>query len=285
MKLTPETISSKIGRKIDINTIEEIELDSLGFTEVSSFSRLKALKKLDLSSNRFQLIRHIKGLFDLPVIEDLNLTSNPVTKQNNYRITVIKNLPTLLVLDGKEITVNERNQARDFDESAKDPLSRKTNSIEDDDSDNEVNTANSQQSTVNKTEAQVQQRDEDNEEEKAQSKKLDEDSLFGSKGPKKLVFEEDEEISLESISLSSLEKKKVEKKPQKTLIFDDDNEDDIFGNNKPSKTTATKKSNFDLDDDLFGDSSKDSKDNLSSDFDLGSYIQKNKNRGKSSLFD
>ncbi|KYR00584.1 leucine-rich repeat-containing protein (LRR) [Tieghemostelium lacteum] len=136
MKLTPETLSSKLGKKVDINTVDELSLESMGFSDCASFARLKNLKKLDLKGNRFQLIRHIKGFFDLPAITDLNLTGNPVTKQSGYRLTVLHYIPTLLILDGEEVSTKEREQARTFDPNnipkGTDPLSRLANQDESD---------------------------------------------------------------------------------------------------------------------------------------------------------
>ncbi|KAN0037150.1 hypothetical protein ACTFIV_002486 [Dictyostelium citrinum] len=286
-KLTPDNISFKIGKKIDINSIEELELSSLGFIDAtSSFSRLKCLKKLDLSLNRFQLIRNVKGLFDLPVIEDLNLTGNPVTKQSNYRLIVIQNLPTLLVLDEKKITATERNQAREFDSNqvVKDPLKKNLDNDDDDDDEDEEKeekVLEKKQEDNKQAVNKVKQHDDSVEE---VSKKLDEDLLFGTKSnqKKKLIFEDDEEISLDSVDLSKLEKKPVEKPTKKSILFtDDDGDDDLF---KTSKTTTTTKKPINLDDDLFGDDNgNDSK--LSSDFDISSYINSQKSRAKSSLFD
>ncbi|KAK5577488.1 hypothetical protein RB653_002429 [Dictyostelium firmibasis] len=287
-KLTPDNISFKIGKKIDINSIEELELSSLGFIDAtSSFSRLKCLKKLDLSSNRFQLIRNIKGLFDLPVIEDLNLTGNPVSKQTNYRLIVIQNLPTLLILDEKKITVTERNQAREFDvnQVVKDPLKKNIDIDEekdDEEKDDEEKVVEKKQEDNKQTVNKIKH-DESVEE---VSKKLDEDLLFGTKSnqKKKLIFEDDEEISLDSVDLSKLEKKPIEKPTKKSILFtEDDGEDNLF-DFKADKTKSKKPLNLQLDDDLFGDDNgNDSK--LSSDFDISSYINSQKSRAKSSLFD
>ncbi|KAN0035220.1 hypothetical protein ACTA71_004481 [Dictyostelium dimigraforme] len=283
-KLTPDNISFKVGKKIDINSIEELELSSLGFIDAtSSFSRLKCLKKLDLSSNRFQLIRNIKGLFDLPVIEDLNLTGNPVTKQSNYRLIIIQNLPTLLILDEKKITATERNQAREFDsnQTVKDPLKKNVGNDVDNEEEEEEEKIVEKKKEENKQTVNKVKYDESVEE---VSKKLDEDLLFGTKSnqKKKLIFEDDEEISLDSVDLSKLEKKPVEKPTKKSILFTNDNDTDDNDLFKSSKTKTKKP--YNLDDDLFGDDNgNDSK--LSSDFDISSYINSQKSRTKSSLFD
>jgi len=290
MKLTPDILSSKLGKRVDIPNIEELSLPSMGFVDVSSFARLKSLKTLDLSGNRFQLVRHIKGLFDLPAITNLNLTGNPVTKQSLYRMTVIHYLPTLEILDEKTIIDTERARASTFDpeNASKDPLSK---SAQDDDDEDEEQQNEEEQQNDNKstdtTPTKKQSSTIDTTEENKKNK-FDEDSLFGPSKTKEILFEKDEEISLDSINLADLEKKPVPKKQQPSKIsFLEDDDDDIFKSSKPIQSKPTTTSKFDLDDDLFGDSksSGGGKSTLSSDFDISTYIQSQKNRSKGGLFD
>ncbi|KAF2073063.1 hypothetical protein CYY_005618 [Polysphondylium violaceum] len=293
MKLTPDILSSKLGKRVDIPNVEELSLPSMGFVDVSSFARLKSLKVLDLSGNRFQLVRHIKGLFDLPAISDLNLTGNPVTKQSLYRMTVIHYLPTLQVLDEKAIIDVERERARSFDpeNASKDPLTK--NTTDDDSEDEEEQDQNDKQDTQTKSaDTTPTKKPQDTTESvpESKTKKLDEDSLFGPSKTKQIIFEQDEEISLDSVNLKDLEKKPVVKKPAAKISFLDDDEDDIFSSKstKPIQAkpaTTSNSSKFDLDDDLFGDSGSSKSSTLSSDFDISTYIQSQKNRSKGGLFD
>jgi hypothetical protein len=39
---------------------------------------------------------------------EISLMNNPVSRKPNYRTAIIKRLPALIVLDGKEITPEER---------------------------------------------------------------------------------------------------------------------------------------------------------------------------------
>eukprot|EP01133_Synstelium_polycarpum_P011963 gene11963-13945_t len=305
MKLTPEILSSKLGKSLEV---------------------------LDLSLNRFQLLRHIKGLFDLPAIKDLNLSGNPVAKSNGYRSTVIASLPTLQILDGKKITGEERNQST-TDIPTKDPLLN-TDADEEEDEEEEVVSVKEPEPPKavpvavapvvqeapkpvvvvaaapvvqeapkpTPTPAVVAQpapvpvavaKPKISKLEKDLQKKaiIDEDSLFAPKEKKTLEFGVDGDDSLfgdVGEDLSSFEKKpKAQAAPAKksSIVFmGDDDDDDIFGK-KPSKPSSAASSN-DLDDDLFSSfSSTKEKGALSNDFDMSSYIEAQKNRTKGGLFD
>jgi hypothetical protein len=39
---------------------------------------------------------------------EIALLNNPMTRKPNYRIAIIKRLPALIILDGKEISPEER---------------------------------------------------------------------------------------------------------------------------------------------------------------------------------
>lgn len=39
---------------------------------------------------------------------EISLNNNPVSRKPNYRNAIIKKLPALIILDGKEITPEER---------------------------------------------------------------------------------------------------------------------------------------------------------------------------------
>jgi len=47
-------------------------------------------------------------LSELPHLMEISLMNNPVSRKPNYRTAIIKRLPALIVLDGKEITPEER---------------------------------------------------------------------------------------------------------------------------------------------------------------------------------
>jgi Leucine-rich repeat len=61
-----------------------------------------------LAGNRIQELFEIEKLAEMPQLLELSLSQNPVSRKPNYRTVVVKRLLQLLVLDGKEITQEER---------------------------------------------------------------------------------------------------------------------------------------------------------------------------------
>jgi Leucine-rich repeat (LRR) protein len=81
--------------------------------ENSSVQFFKFLKELRLYNNKLQdLHTNLKILSTHnQYLEDLDLFGNPLAEEENYRLYVIKALPSLLVLDRHVVTEEERNKA------------------------------------------------------------------------------------------------------------------------------------------------------------------------------
>lgn len=65
--------------------------------------------------NKITSLEEIKHLTHLRNLQVLWLSENPVAKEKNYRMFCVKNLPTLIKLDDKNITPEERQMAKGFD--------------------------------------------------------------------------------------------------------------------------------------------------------------------------
>ena len=61
-----------------------------------------------MSGNRVPEFWEVDRLSELPHLMEISLMNNPVARKPNYRTAIIKRLPALIVLDGKEITPEER---------------------------------------------------------------------------------------------------------------------------------------------------------------------------------
>jgi len=85
-----------------------LKLDDNGLRSLANIEKLERLQTLYVSNNRVQELFEIEKLAELPQLLDLSLIANPIARKANYRMVVIKRLLQLLVLDGKEITPEER---------------------------------------------------------------------------------------------------------------------------------------------------------------------------------
>jgi len=92
----------------NLHSIRILRLDENGIRSISNLGSLEKLQKLFLSGNRLTDLFELDRLYDFERLEELVLTGNPITRKNMYRLSVIKRLPTLRVLDDKDVTQEER---------------------------------------------------------------------------------------------------------------------------------------------------------------------------------
>lgn len=60
------------------------------------------------SGNRLGEFWEVDRLAELPHLMEIALLNNPMSRKPNYRNAIIKRLPALIILDGKEISPDER---------------------------------------------------------------------------------------------------------------------------------------------------------------------------------
>jgi len=92
----------------DYHQIMCLRLDDNGLKSLAGIEHLLKLQTLFCAGNRIQELFEIEKLADMPSLLELSLMQNPVSRKPNYRTVVVKRLLQLLVLDGKEITQEER---------------------------------------------------------------------------------------------------------------------------------------------------------------------------------
>jgi Leucine-rich repeat (LRR) protein len=69
--------------------------------------------ELYLGNNKISDTKHIKSLTGLAKLIILDLSGNPISKENSYRYYTLYLLKKLKVLDGKSIDIPEHQEARD----------------------------------------------------------------------------------------------------------------------------------------------------------------------------
>lgn len=100
---------SKIGNIVKID-LSQNKVDSL-----QGFSRLYSLESLDLSCNVITDVEEVQFICQLPCLEYLWLTANPVASTIDYRVKVIEqfnNRMTELCLDNEKASEKELDTAR-----------------------------------------------------------------------------------------------------------------------------------------------------------------------------
>ena len=97
-------------------TLEQLWLSYNNLTSLAGVEKLKKLKVLYCGNNKISSWSEIDRLKDLPDLEEILLTGNPLEKNTkdageNWRIEVLRRLPSLKKLDGRPFDLAEREQA------------------------------------------------------------------------------------------------------------------------------------------------------------------------------
>lgn len=99
----------------DAALVVESDLSNLNIfssLEGSSLPRLKFLQELRLYDNKLRDLQGIlKVLSRLSRLRDLDIFGNAVVEEENYRLHVIRAIPSLDILDRHVITIEERTKA------------------------------------------------------------------------------------------------------------------------------------------------------------------------------
>ncbi|XP_033216816.1 nischarin-like [Belonocnema kinseyi] len=83
-KSLPDDLHTKLGQ------IVHLDLSQNSLKSLASFAKLYCLEELDVSCNRIANIEEVKYIGNLPCLENLRLTGNPVSTIVDYRVKVLE---------------------------------------------------------------------------------------------------------------------------------------------------------------------------------------------------
>eukprot|EP00945_MAST-04E_sp_MAST-4E-sp1_P005291 g5291.t1 len=93
---------------LGLSNLRELRLEENGLRSLSNFRNVHNLQLLYLGMNRISEMSEIDKLSSIPFLMELTLANNPVSRKQLYRANVIRRMPTLKIVDGREIGVDER---------------------------------------------------------------------------------------------------------------------------------------------------------------------------------
>ena len=93
---------------LGLTNLRELRLEENGLRSLSNFRNVHNLQLLYLGMNRISDMNEIDKLSSIPFLMELTLANNPVSRKQLYRANVIRRMPTLKIVDGREIGVDER---------------------------------------------------------------------------------------------------------------------------------------------------------------------------------
>ncbi|CAD8078760.1 unnamed protein product [Paramecium sonneborni] len=90
------------------NPIKCLKIDGNGLKNFQNIQKLFKLLHLFANSNRINDLPDIEHLVALTQLKELELVGNSLSRRPGYRQMVLRKLPTVLYLDGREVTQEER---------------------------------------------------------------------------------------------------------------------------------------------------------------------------------
>ncbi|KAI9588855.1 protein tilB [Glossina fuscipes] len=110
--LLQSNLIAKIENVFKLKSLEYLNLAVNNIERIENLEKLESLNKLDLTLNFIGELTSIESLRDNYNLKNLILTGNPCCDYPNYRKYVIGTLPQLDELDGEEITITHKLQAK-----------------------------------------------------------------------------------------------------------------------------------------------------------------------------
>jgi len=83
-------------------------LDNNYLKNANPFKKFSSLNFLSLDNNKITEINKIEKLVDLEFLKEVSFLGNPFIKMFSYRIQIIKRIPSLIKLDGYEVSNEEK---------------------------------------------------------------------------------------------------------------------------------------------------------------------------------
>jgi hypothetical protein len=105
---------AQVGKRVNPATVDALALKNKQLDEIEvSFVVFKELRQVDLSQNRIRFPRQLENALTAPVLEDLDLSGNPIAKElADFRLYIIAHSAnTLRVLNGEPVSDAERCRA------------------------------------------------------------------------------------------------------------------------------------------------------------------------------
>ncbi|PRP86168.1 hypothetical protein PROFUN_05684 [Planoprotostelium fungivorum] len=119
--------NNKISKIEGLNKLKALQYLNLAvnlITKIENLEACESLRKLDLTANNIIDIRTVQCLENLEFLSELYLVGNPCCYIEGYRHYVIHTLPQLKTLDGSDIEISERIEARQLYSSICESLPR-----------------------------------------------------------------------------------------------------------------------------------------------------------------
>lgn len=97
-----------VDRKLDLPNLRSANFENNGLKNLNFLEGLLWLQAIRAQNNRISEISDVEKIQSLPNLLELSLIPNPIERKAGYRLGIIRKFPSLVFLDGKEVSDEER---------------------------------------------------------------------------------------------------------------------------------------------------------------------------------
>jgi len=87
-----------------------LKMEENSLRSLANIEKLERLQALHVGGNRLAEFWEIDRFSEMNYLMEISLMNNPMTRKPQYRMNILKKLPNMIVLDGKEILADERSR-------------------------------------------------------------------------------------------------------------------------------------------------------------------------------
>lgn len=93
--------------------LTRLRLDDNPLKQLTHIETLEQLEVISLTGTKIAEFVELERIADLPHLSDLALINTPLARKPQYRSAILKRMPQLVYLDGKEIPIDEKRRIQE----------------------------------------------------------------------------------------------------------------------------------------------------------------------------
>ena len=94
-----------------LSSLRELRMEEAGLRSLLNLAPLTSLTHLYLAFNRINDVGELEKLSNVGRITEISMSNNPVARKQLYRPTLIYQIPTICLIDGRQVLEEERDRA------------------------------------------------------------------------------------------------------------------------------------------------------------------------------
>ena len=109
-----ENLITKITGLSKLKVLRELDLSENHIVKLNGLQSINSLRFLNLSLNKIEKVLQLQYIEQLTLLTDIDFCFNPIQNKKHYRAQVLFHIPQLRMLDGQEISPEDKVKAENL---------------------------------------------------------------------------------------------------------------------------------------------------------------------------